>query len=136
MGKYRNKFEEVIDNVPISSNWKETADYILELICNDYHDECSYFQTMQSVQTPNCDYFRTIVFELQNEVYIYWDAVKNGRLECSQLERFIELGDNWENVVSLVVYSSDPTARPLAEMILGFYKRTTIKDWEPSLNKG
>lgn len=68
----------------------------------------------------NCDYFRTIVFELQNEVYIYWDAVKNGHLECSQLERFIELGDNWENVVSLVVYSSDPTAEPLAKMILGF----------------
>ncbi|MBR6018125.1 MAG: hypothetical protein IK073_05845 [Paludibacteraceae bacterium] len=135
MGQYRNKFEEAIDNVPFSPNFVDVTNSILAIICDDFYNDCSYFQTMQSVPIKG-GYFRTIVFEVHGEVYIYWDLIKEDRLECSQLERFVELGDNWENVVSLVIYSTDPTAKPLAQTILSIYKRTTIKDWVPSLNKG
>jgi hypothetical protein len=67
MGQFINKFEEAIDNAPFSPNFVDVANSILGIICNDYYNDCSYFQTMQSIHFDK-GHFRTIVFEVYGEV--------------------------------------------------------------------
>lgn len=136
MPHYINKFEKAVDTIPYSNSWVDMANDILRLIFYVYYNDCSLFQTMQSLPGQNGAHFRTVVFEIYGSMYLYNDLVRDNHMECSQLERIIQINDDWTNVVSLVLYSSDPTAEPLSQEVLNVYKQTkTSLDWMPSLNK-
>lgn len=136
MAQYLNKFEEAVDNLPYSNSWVDMANDILQLIFEVFYDDCPLFQTMQSLPGQNGEYIRTVVFEVYGQIYLYYDLVRDNHMECSQLERIIQIDNDWTNVVSLVLYSSDPTPEPLSQTVLNVYKNTKTKmDWMPSLNK-
>jgi hypothetical protein len=136
MAHYINKFEEAVDTITYSNNWVDMANDILRLIFEVYYDDCPLFITMRSVPSQNGEHFRTVVFEIYGQMYLYNDLVRDNHMECSQLERIIKIDNDWTNVVSLVLYSSDPTPEPLSQIVLNVYKQTKKRaDWMPSLNK-
>lgn len=136
MGKYANKFEEAVDTITYSNSWVDMANNILRLIFEVHYDDCPLFITMRSVPGQNGEYFRTVVFEIYGQMYLYNDLVRDNHMECSQLEKIIQIDNDWTNVVSLVLYSSDPTPEPLSQEVLNVYKQTKMRiDWMPSLNK-
>ncbi|MBR6018127.1 MAG: hypothetical protein IK073_05855 [Paludibacteraceae bacterium] len=136
MPHYINKFEEAVDTIPYSNSWVDMANDVLQLIFEVFYDDCPLFLTMQSLPGQNGDHFRTVVFEIYGSMYLYNDLVRDDHMECSQLERIIQIDKDWNNVVSMVLYSSDPTPEPLSQVVLNVYKHTKTKvDWMPSLNK-
>lgn len=81
-----NDFEKAIENCPYSTDWFEMRNYMAH-ICESFiqKPECEWYHIYEKElgQTK----FRSIVFYIYNFLYVWTDAVVDGEIESSQLDK-------------------------------------------------
>lgn len=122
-----NKFEELIENVPYSSDFYEMRceiALIIEAILSS--DNCKGFsvydwETEQNVNAK-C---RIIVFKVYDKTYLWQDVILDGKLEGSKLESF-----ECNGYTSKVIYSTSGSKDSDAMFILKLIDEGIIKKAE------
>ncbi len=107
-----NKFEEKFNNLPYSTDWWERRCYILKLIV-DMLDEFNTFQIYWTSLDENAkSRSRFILFGLEDTIYIWSDGFQKGLIECSQLDKVWNQGNNGDVMYSNL--ANAPVIYPMA----------------------
>lgn len=136
MGKFANKFEEAIADVPYSTDFFEMRNNVIHIIMDVYYEKMDFFRMFQSTRTDEPNRRRSLVFEVYGTMYMYNEHFENGLIESGQLDRIVHLSDDWSNCVAVVLYSNVVNAPPSAPMALKYFKAVGFHAINTQLNKG
>jgi len=134
MESYSNKFEKSIANVSFSTDWFEMRNNIVHVI-DEYYDYMDFFRKFQSTPTDDPNRFRSLIFMIYGDMYMYNEVIENGKIESGQLDKIIHIEDDWSQCVSVVLYSNVVNSRPCAPVALKYYKVHGMYEIDSHLNK-
>lgn len=122
-----NKFEELIENVPYSSDFYEMRCEIAVIVeATMFSDDCKGFNVYDWVHDQKKDTrCRVIIFKVYDKTYLWQDIIVDDKLEGSKLESF-----ECNGYASKVIYSTSGSKVPDAMFIIKLIEKGIIKKVE------
>lgn len=117
-----NKFEQDINNCPYSTDWYEMRNNMAHIVERYLsHSDCEWYHKYEYEKVDNGMLLHFIAFYIYNSLYVWSDAVINGNLESSQLDKPIN------DYTATVLYSNVENAYPAAPILFKMIDNKEIK---------
>lgn len=116
-------FEEAVKSLPYSTDWWKMRCSVAELMqAVIWSDHCSVYKQYKIVHEDEGNYSYFLLFQYDEELYLWLDYYVGDLPDGSQLERIIN------KYMSKIIYSSHANSSPIGAMFFQMVEKNIAKE--------
>lgn len=117
-----SKLEQAVKNVPYSTDWFKMRNRVTDVVMSFV--ETAEWHHVYRTSLDSKDFIQFVVFQSENNIFVWSDIWEKGKIEGSQLEQVIN-----ENF-SHIIYSHNENSGPIAPLMFIMIDEKKLYNWD------